>query len=517
MTDAPRYRTLHDYLRVLRERRVLILLTTIVFGVAAYVYFSGQDKVYEAEASLSFQDPILDENTLGGDSISRRPAQFESAIGAAVVAGPEVARRVRDELGLNMSLKDVRDLVTARREATTDLVVVTVEDGDPRRAAELANTFANETVELRTAEERAKFRRAARTLRRRLAREERLSQSNLGQILFGERIATVQALAGFAEPVALAEEASIPADPISPQVSRNTIFGALIGLTVGIMLAFLLDALDRRLRGVQQIQSELDLPLLATVPEDALAGASPFEASSRTEWQTKLEAFRIIRRNLDFAAGKPVRSVAVTSAAPEEGKSSVAVALAWAYVATGRRTLLVDCDLRRGELHKRLGIPPTPGLTDFLAGRAPISDIMHAVPWRPPSENGKGRGNGQGETELALTCIPAGTAIEGPAEALESAAFKDFLAVTSRSFDRVVIDTSPLLAVADTLELLEGVEGIIVCVRASRTTREQAGALRSVLANFPHLARGLVVTGVSPRDQPAYGYYTRRESDTAQV
>jgi len=517
MTDAPRYRTLHDYLRVLRERRLLILISTLAFGVAAYLVFSSQEKVYEAEASLSFKDPILDENTLGGDSISRRPPQFESAIGAATVAGPEVAERVRDALDLNMSVKQVRDLVTARREATTDLVVVTVQDESPERARELANAFAEQTVKLRTAEDRAEFRRAARTLRRRFERQKRLADSALGQILFGERIATVQALAGFAEPAAIAEEATVPSSPVSPQVTRNTIFGTLIGLTFGILAAFLRDALDRRLRGVQQIQSELDLPLLATVPEDALAGASPFEASSRAEWQAKLEAFRIIRRNLDFAAGKSVRSVAVTSAAPEEGKSSVAVALAWAYLATGRRTLLIDCDLRRGELHERLGIPATPGLTDFLAGRAPVSDILHTVPWTPSSENGRS-GEGDGVAgEMTLTCIPAGTPSDGPAEALESAAFKDFLAVTSRSFDRVVIDTSPLLAVADTLELLDDVEGAVVCVRASRTTREQASAVRSVLANFPHIARGLVVTGTSPRDQPAYGYYARREQDTAKL
>jgi capsular exopolysaccharide synthesis family protein len=496
---------------VLRQHRLLIVGFTLVFTIGSYLIWSSKDPIYRAEAKIACQDPILDENVLGGDAIATRPPAVELALCATAVTGREVAREVRKELGDEgvVSLDVIRDSVSTQNEASTSLIVIATQSRNASFAAALANTFAEKTVEVRTDEARKRLARAARTLRRRFERQRTARSTPIIRAAFEERLARIQSLRDFSTPVSVAEPAETSDDPISPNVVRDTLLGALLGLTLGIVAAFIRDSLDVRLRGAQQIQSELDLPMLAALSESALGRAGPFDPKSKKLSDSDLEAFRILRRNLELLAGQSVRSVAVTSAAAEEGKSTVAAGLAWAYVNAGQRTLLIDCDLRRSRLAERLGVPASPGLTDYLAEQAAIGDIMHAVPLDRGTANGAG--NGTPETH-ALTFVPAGSLPSGPSELLGSSGFKDFLAVASRSYDRVVLDTSPVLPVADTLEVLGLVESVVICVRASRTTRDQASAAKAILSHFPGKGVGLVVTSAETGQYPVYGYAATTQS-----
>jgi Mrp family chromosome partitioning ATPase len=257
------------------------------------------------------------------------------------------------------------------------------------------------------------------------------------------------------------------------------------------------------------------------VRTDAL-GKSPrlkgVQSAAPIDW----ELFRILRRNLDFLdPERALRTVAVTSSLPEEGKSTVASFLASASAAAGKPTLLIECDLRRPVLAKRLGIKSAPGLSDYLEGRAQLSDAIQQIGFGDPmSRNGFNHSNGvapaHAETQAGnrahglmheLHCITAGTPTRHPAEMIRSEAMSNLLVEVSTTYELVVLDTPPMLSVVDALELLPQVEAAVICVRVLSTTRQQAGAGRAALKRLPEQPAGLVITGTTRTNDAEYGYY----------
>ena len=195
----------------------------------------------------------------------------------------------------------------------------------------------------------------------------------------------------------------------------------------------------------------------------------------------------------------------VTSPLPGEGKSTVAMSLAWAAAIAGKMTLLVECDLRRSVLAERLGIRPTPGLTDAMRGTAEPRDVLQPVDIGVAGAPAGGTAAGSSR----FVCITAGTPVPDPAEILASARFAEFLGEVRGAYDLVILDTSPLLSVVDTRELLQLVDGAVVCARSYQTTRDQARATREALDSASIRFAHLVVTGLKLRDDDYSGYYRR--------
>lgn len=535
---------------MLRQQRLLILLVTMAFGAAAYGISARQTPVYQAEAALSFSDPNQDLDLFGTPVVPRQAAPDRATREAERATTLDTARGVKRRLSTPRSVQDLASRVSARVEVRTNFVVVSVEDSDADFTAQLANAYVREVAGRSIRTERLRLRRLISDLRRRL---KGLDAEDPGELLSAantqERISRLQGLLSVARPVEITRVASVPIDPVSPRPVRNTIFGLLLGLTLGILAAFARDSLDRRLRGARQIQEQLGLPLLGHVSHDAMGRAGMIPNGRSVMSAPDLEAFRILRTNLEFLdVDTPTKSIVITSALPEEGKSTVAASLACAHAAAGVRTLLVECDLRRPALAERLGIERAPGLTDYLIGRASPQDVLQVVTLPGAGGNGtaasnggakKGAGKKQqdeegtedeaptadgaedeaptptwGQTEDAfsasgqLVCITAGAPAPRPAEMLGSERFRTFLEQVSLAYDMVVLDSSPLLSVVDTLELIPHVDGVVICVRAARTTRDQARAAKSAVDHLPSRPTGLVVTDVRHGSDEDYGFYS---------
>jgi tyrosine-protein kinase len=517
---SPRYSTLQDYITVLRRQRVLIVLVAVVFAAAAYLVSSREAKVYTAQAAMSVPEPSQDADIVGYDvgTQAATPEQ-RAAVNAELVDQPTVARRVKKALGTDLTVSALQGSVAAAPEARTNFLVVIAHSGNAQFAATLANEFARQFAIDQKVAQRRRLARATRILTRRRASLGKNAPDVFAREELNSRIAKLNALSDFGRPVQIVRTAGAAGTPSSPRPVRNGVLGLIVGLTLGIVAAFARDSLDRRLRGAREAQVQTNLKLLTQVSEGGLGRTVARNGRRRSLPAYDFEAFRILRTNLKYLDfDHPVRSIAVTSALPEEGKTTVAVSLAWVCAAAGRKTLLIECDLRRPAIAQRLGIKSGPGLVEFLSGKASSPEVLQDVPLHSGAREGS-NGNQPKRDGGSFTCITAGAVEPAAIEMLESEGFRDFLALVSRSYDMVILDTSPVLPVGDTLEVIPAVDAVVMCLRAHRTTRDQAGAAMAALENFPSRPTGLVVTGVRPGEldaRPGYGYdYSPKVSSPA--
>ena len=506
LSDAPRYASLRDYLRVLRERWILIAACTLIVGAAAFAYSASQAKVYEARATLQPQERSQDIGLIGSGSGPATSPQSLTAELAARAERDSVSKEVADTTEGELSSQQIAAKVSASVNVRTNLVEITARDAEPDFAAQLANDYSKVVADQALEAELGQITDAIDLVKR------QLDDTGAGTlpdeiVILQERLNRLQTLKEIAEPVEVVSAATPPASPVSPKPLRNTALGLLAGLFLGILLAFIRDSLDTRLKSPREIEEQLSLPRVGQLTELALGRTAAASNGKRRLDPIDLEAARIMRTNLQaLDPDKTMRTLAITSPLPAEGKSTVAMALSWASAVAGKRTLLVECDLRRSVFAERLGLNASPGLTDALLENATPQEVLQPIETSlMPSENG----GTAGSSAQRLVCVTAGTPVPDPAEILGSQRFSEFLREVSSVYDLVVLDTCPLLSVVDTRELLQVVDGVLICARSYQTTRDQARATREALDAAPTRIAGLVVTGVKMRDDDYSSYYRR--------
>ncbi len=266
---------------------------------------------------------------------------------------------------------------------------------------------------------------------------------------------------GYAEVV---RSADVPEAPVAPNRPLTLILGLFLGLGLGVALAVGRAQLDQTLRRPTQLR-ELGHPILGVVPdvtkliEEDAGGADAVTVQGWTldsrvvsilyPMSAAAEAFRGLRTSVQFS--KPdavVQTLLVTSASPGEGKSTVAANLAAVIAQSGRRTLLIDADLRRPRVHTLFGVNKTPGLTEYISGQGGQRDVTVGDDF---------------------DVLPAGTMVPNPAEYLGSKAFRDLLSAFRETYDVVVIDAPPVLAATDPVLLSTQVDGTVVVAAAGQT------------------------------------------------
>jgi capsular exopolysaccharide synthesis family protein len=299
--------------------------------------------------------------------------------------------------------------------------------------------------------------------------------------------------------VRIIDAAMIPMIPISPQRKRAIVLAACIGLLLGVFAAVVADRFDDSVQTPDEVRDRLQLPILGSIPRvgDALFGRRPtdrFRLISHVEPQSLIaEAFRSLRTNIAFArAHHDLRTIVLTSPGPGDGKSTVSCNLATTFAQQGQRTLLVDADLRRAVVSDTFEIARSPGLTDLLVGGACFADAVRGVD--VPN----------------LFVLPSGPFPPNPSELLGSPAMRGIIEEAKRTFDIIVIDSPPVLAVTDASVLSSMVDGTMVVVRVGRTARD---AVRRAVAQL-RVVNGRVLGAVlndvdfgSGVYYGGYGYY----------
>jgi capsular exopolysaccharide synthesis family protein len=489
--------TIRDYIRVLRARWLVIALTVGVALAIGIAYCVLRDPVYSATTKIEFRGDDADFDVVSPGVVQTDLTPEKSAAAQAnVVTSNAVLEAVQRHGYADLSTDELRNRVDVSVEADSNLVAIEASAPEARAAADLAETFAQETRAASRRQNRARFARQADAL------EAALDRGHLDPITKGNYKATIarlRTLANVADPVTIASPAEVPDDPSAPQPVRDLLLAGVLGVLVGVGLAYMRNALDRRVRDSREIQAEIGYPLVGYVPDEilGLAGASRngVDSAEKVETQDELEAFRIIRTNVQFLGDRHISSLVVTSPVAEEGKSTVAAGYAYASAAAGHRTLLVDCDLRRPVLGDRFGVEAAPGLSDVLAGNVELADALRSIPVH------------SAESADPLSLIPAGASVFQPSEMIGSDRFARFLDEVEKTYDAVVFDSAPLLPVGDTRELVVRVDAILVCVRMEQTTSDQVGRAKEVLERLPNRAVGLVITGVTRGREDGYYAY----------
>jgi polysaccharide biosynthesis transport protein len=304
------------------------------------------------------------------------------------------------------------------------------------------------------------------------------------------------------------DPALVPKRPVRPRVQLNLGLAAAFGLALGIGLAFLLDLMDRTVKSQDDVETIVGLPFLGMIPsmeqqehKPRRRGQPPELESVRTRDMYVLshprspvaECHRSLRTNITFMSPeKPMRRLLVTSAGPREGKTTTAVGLGITMAQSGGRVVLVDTDMRRPRLHQALGVSNERGVTSLVVGECALADAI------------------KGTDVPQLDVIPCGPVPPNPTELLHTERFKELLTRLSESYNLVILDSPPVIAVTDAMVLSTQVDGVVLVAKAGRTTKDMLSHTKRHLTGINANILGVVLNDVDVRRRQ-YGYYDYRD------
>jgi exopolysaccharide transport family protein len=330
--------------------------------------------------------------------------------------------------------------------------------------------------------------------------------------------------------VRILDSAVPPNKPVKPRVLLNLSLALILGLALGVGAAFMQEHLDNTLKSTEDVERFLHMPALALIPsveslnghprrvyglyERGLAltmGKNSPKRATRPAWHrideipeqhsALAEAFRSLRTSVLLStANRPPKSLLVTSAQPADGKTTVAANLAISMAQLGQRVLLIDGDLRRPSVHRIFGIDPGPGLVSYLAGHHEWGELVHK--------------SGLGKLDL----FPCGPLPPNPAELLSSDRMRMFVQGAGANYDLVIIDSPPLLNVADSRVLASMVEGVLLVVKGGHTPRELVRRAQFYAREVGASLIGVVLNDVDVRSHDYYyyqSYYSRSEEGSS--
>ena len=450
---------LRDYARLARRSWWIVLMASAVGAGIALAISSVVTPRYVSTAQLyvvvrASGDATTGDVVQGSTAAQQKVLSYVDIASSSRVLGPVI-----DELGLDVSSRELAESVTATSPEDTALVVIEAADPSAEQSARIADAIAT-------------------TLSRVVDSIENVETAGVVRL-------------------ELVQGADTPDSPESPRPVVNTALGALLGIVAGLGLAVLRSTLDTRIRTAAAAEAASGAPAMAAITYDPDIQRRPLIVHSDPH-DHRAEAFRTLRTNLRFASvSGHLTTLVITSPSQGEGKTTVACNLAIALADSGARVVLVDADVRRPQVADRMGLEGAAGLTDVLIGRAEVDDVLQ--PW------GRDR----------LMVLPAGAIPPNPSELLGSQGMSTLLTDLAHEFDHVVIDAAPVLPVTDAAVVSTVADGALMVIAASRTQISDATAARAALDRVGGRVVGVVLSMVPTKGADAYAAnnsYYRAES-----
>jgi capsular exopolysaccharide synthesis family protein len=505
---------LERYFRVLRERAGLIALVTLITTLIAAGYLVVATEKYKAEADLLVIPASRDDTALTGLPLIRESSDptrdVETA--ARLVTSRNVAKRVKDQLGLAQSDDSLLSQVSAVPVAQSNVVSVTAEASSPDLARDIANGFAEGVVAQRSSVVRIAAQKQIDGLRAQLQKTQAAGDSTTA---LEAQIAELQGVVESGDPTMSVEtRADAPSSPFSPRPTLTIVAGIFAGLVLGIGGAFAMSALDPRLRREEQLRELYSLPILARVPKEKRAptftlgkrrlGIGPRERERRALppgelSAATLESFRTLRTMLAAQRREDgnSRSILVTGPSPSEGKTTTAINLASSLALAGNRVILIEADFRRPTVGEALGVRARVGIGDVLLGNVALEDALVLAP--PFGDN--------------LCALLVDRADDWLAEVLSLPAAEALLEDAKRLADYVVLDSPPLTQVIDAMPLARRVDDVVLVTRLGSSNLSQLAHLGDLLdQNGIKPAGFVVVGGPGPEESSYYREAQRRRN-----
>ena len=308
--------------------------------------------------------------------------------------------------------------------------------------------------------------------------------------------------------IRVVDVARTPTHPIKPNVPRNLELGLLLGLACGIGLAFVLESLDTSIRNTEELSAISALPALGIIPlqlssnghlrnrlktvsAETEKSESPTLVTYARPKSEAAEAYRALRTSILLSSfGAPPKVILVTSAMPQEGKTTVSANSALVLAQRGSRVLLVDADLRRPAIGKLFGIRSRGGLSTLISGSDKVEDVVLPCPEVPN-----------------LWILPAGPIPPQPAELLGSAVMKDHITRWRNEFDHIIVDTPPCLSVTDAVLLSPEADRVILVARSGKTTKAALRRACDLLLQVNARVMGIVLNALDRHAAEAYYQY----------
>jgi Mrp family chromosome partitioning ATPase/capsular polysaccharide biosynthesis protein len=515
--------TVRAYLQLLWRRKWLVLAAVIVAPAIAYVFTSREATTYQASAQVLLLNPptaTASTQSTGFFVLPVIPNTIDTQ--TALARSSAVASLAVTDGHLGIPPGTFLGETSIAFDPSGTIVTLTATTPDAPTAPRIANAYARAYVKYRYANETSGLNAVAKTLQARLSATPR----GAGRAAIATQLQEVRAEQALHVADARVFQLATGAGALRPPTKRNVALGLVLGLVLGLGLAFLLDALDTRVRSVDVIEERLGLPLLARLPEPPKALQNAYQLAMVTDpTGPGAEAFRMLRTNIEFAMlDRDIRTVMITSAVEEEGKSTTIANLAVAFARLGRPVTLVDLDLRRPMLHRFFPVTGRPGLAEVVLGHASLDEALAEFDFRGDNEFGDGNGNGKdpngnglavsSDRSAPLSVLALGLTPPNPGEFVASRPLSNLLDTLRARGDLVLIDAPPLFHVGDGLALSAKVDAVVLAVKMEVARRPELSRLKRMLETMPAHPLGVVVTGVSFEDAYyGYGYgaysYTR--------
>jgi polysaccharide biosynthesis transport protein len=503
-----------DYVAVLARRRGLVLALGLGGLVGALLYSASTTPTYSAMAEVLVRPVVVDP--------ASGPEELSLETETEVVLSTAVARMAKDRLGARGTEEDLLEHLSVEVPPDTQVLELTFSAPEPDIARRGAIAFADSYLDFRTTQATDAVLRASEGLQERISQLEgeintaivaiaatapgspernsaRLQRSLLvsQMTVLRNQLAAVSGVTLDAGQVI--SRPRLPTSPSSPRYPLNLAVGLLFGLFAGATVAFVADRLDDRLRGRSELERVAGVPVLGVIPEiptDEDKGSRTASAVAREPNGVLPEAYRRLRGAIQVLSREhPIRTILVTSPSEQEGKTTTAANLALAYAHSGRLVILVSADLRRPRAHELFGLENGAGLSQVLEGSEAAFDVL------------------QDSGVENLEVVASGEVASPPDQLLDPDRVGGMLEELGGSAELVIVDSPPLLAVADALSLAPLVDAVLLVAQDGMTTRMAVAEAREQLDRAGIELIGCVLTRHRPSKGDSHYFEERTQNN----